>query len=136
MCKETSPRPTQSRAVSFGDQYRASFLPSHATSSGTGMQTPLNPCKDFCKTARFARPGSGAKIVGLTIHLAAFLRGSCINVGGVVRRALPHREQGCLKKQKFLDKKAAADANNANTPVSGKWAIATRVYSWAIDLST
>ena len=43
----------------------------------------------------------------------------CAWCGYKFRRALPHREQDCLKKRTFLDKKAVADANNANTNVSG-----------------
>lgn len=34
------------------------------------------------------------------------------------RRSLPHKEQNCIKKQKYLDKNAAAVASSANTSVS------------------
>ena len=48
--------------------------------------------KTFARTqmARFARLGTGEKIVGLTVHMAAFLRGSCIYVGGVATSLREH----------------------------------------------
>ena len=48
-CRD-APRPTRSRAVSFGDQYRVSFMPTHATGSSSGCKPHSTHVKIFART--------------------------------------------------------------------------------------